>query len=64
MVEWFGHCLATPLIVRGAHRTEIVNLYDDGVPERANVLGRVRVRRRSDPEAASTGAPSTAVCTE
>ena len=63
IVEWVGHCLATPIIVR-APRTEIVNLYDDGVPERASERGRVRVRRRGDLEAASTGAPSTGVGTE
>ena len=59
MVEWVGHTLATPIIVLRVRRTEIVSLYDDGVPERAREGGRERVRRRSDLEAASAGAPST-----
>ena len=63
-VEWFVDALAAPLIVGVAYGAQIVNLYDDGVPERASVLGRVRVLRRSDLEAASASAACGVVGTE
>jgi len=62
-VEWVGDRLAAPLIVAGGG-AQIVDLYDDGVAERARVRGRVRVIVRRDLEAASASAPSSPVGTK
>jgi hypothetical protein len=63
MVEWLGHRLATPIIVR-APRAEIVDLHDDGVSIWACVTGSVRVIVRRDLEAASASATGGPVSTE
>lgn len=62
-VEWVGDCLAAPHTVPG-NRTQIIDLYDDGVPERAREGGRVRIRGRGYLEAASASATSSAIGTE
>jgi hypothetical protein len=43
MVEWLGHPLAAPWVVSIPNRAKVVDLHDDGVPPRAQVIRRVRV---------------------
>ena len=62
-VEWVGDCLAAPHTVPG-NGAQIVDLYDDGVPERARVRGRVWVGGWRYLEAASASATSSAVGTK
>jgi hypothetical protein len=62
-IEWVGDALAAPLPVAGSG-AQIVNLYDDGVPERASVRGRVRVVVGRDLEAAPASAASSPVGTK
>ena len=62
-VEWVRDRLAAPHTVPG-NGAQIVDLHDDGVPERARVRGRVRVRGRGYLEAASASATSSAVGTK
>ena len=63
IVDWIGGCLAAELIARG-RSTQIVNLDDDGVPERSCGRGRVWVGGWRYLEAAPASAARTAVGTK
>jgi len=64
VVEWIRDRLTAPFIARVPNRTQVVGLYDNGVPERTLVRRRVWIIGGCYLEAASASATCAIVCTE